>query len=80
MPLRWLASMKNDRIIERWRLICGEIQHRWPSLPVSELNRTGMPEELAVELSRHYDFSYPRAKTEADYFWADLEERLQRAA
>lgn len=73
-------NMKTERIGHRWRLIRGEVEHRWPALPVSELNRTAMPDGLPAVLSRHYEISLSRAITEVSQFWAELDERFQRAA
>ena len=71
--------MENDRVFKRWSLVLGEIQYRWPSLPIAELSSAEMPNQLQFLLARHYGLSSGRAASEADRFWNDFNQRLEKA-
>jgi len=72
--------METDRIVKRWKLICGEIQHRWPDLRLAELNVEKMPNQLEIVLASHYGLAQARAIREANQFWDELQHKLQQAA
>jgi len=62
------------------RLVQGEIQHRWPCLPVQALDfKVRTPDDLAVVLAEEMGFTEKRAQMEARRFWSDLEEKFRLA-
>jgi hypothetical protein len=72
--------METEQISKRWSLICGEIQYRWPDLPMEELSLEKMPSQLEVLLTSHYHLCRTRAIREANRFWDELGQSLQQAA
>ena len=72
--------MRAIRSTRGWYLVQGEVQHRWPSLPMQVLSGVRTPDALAALLSKQMGFSSNLALREANGFWADLEERFRRAA
>ena len=65
--------------VYRWTWIQVEIQHRWPSLSLKRLpSELKTPNVLAAVLTEEFGFSSKRAVSEAEIFWAELEEKLRR--